>query len=92
MRRPPLLMHMRFQGDKGRLGLWLPLFLLLPLAMVVLVLLSPLIIIGAVILWPSGWGKRAFLSLRTAVEVFWSMRGLKVDVRRGRQWVSISIV
>jgi hypothetical protein len=92
MKRPPVLMHMRIQGEKGGVGLWLPLFLLLPLALVVFIILSPLILVGAIVLWPSGWGKRAFLTLRTALEIFWSMRGLKVDVRSGRQCVSISVV
>ena len=92
MKRPPMLMHMRVQGEKSGFGLWLPLFLLLPLALVVFIILSPLILVAATVLWPSGWGKRALLSLRAAVEVFWSMRGLSVDVHSGRQRVSISVV
>ena len=31
MKRPPMLMHLRFQGDERGFGLWLPLFLLLAL-------------------------------------------------------------
>ena len=92
MRRPPMLMHLRIQGEDRGFGLWLPLFLVLPLALVVFIILSPLILVSAVILWPSGWGKRAILSLRAATEVFWSMRGLSVDVHSGRQCVSISVV
>jgi len=92
MKRPPMLMHMRIQGERRGFGLWLPLFLLLPLALVVFIILSPLILVAAIILWPSGWGKRALYTLRAALEVFWSMRGLKVDVRSGRQCVSISVV
>ena len=41
MKRPPMLMHMRIQGERGGFGLWLPLFLLLPLALVVFIILSP---------------------------------------------------
>jgi len=92
MKRPPMLMHMRIQGEGRGFGLWLPLFLLLPLALVVFIILSPLILVGAIVLWPSGWGKRALFTLKAAVEVFWSMRGLKVDVCSGRQCVSISVV
>ena len=92
MRRPPMLMHMRIQGERRGFGLWLPLFLLLPLALVVFIILSPLILVAAIILWPSGWGKRAFMSLRAALEIFWSMRGLSVDVQSGRQCVSISVL
>lgn len=92
MKRPPMLMHMRIQSEKGGFGLWLPIFLVLPLALVVFIILSPLILLSAVLLWPSGWGKRALLALRAAVEVFWSMRGLTVDVQNGHQCVSISVV
>ena len=92
MKRPPMLMHMRIEGERRAFGLWLPLFLLLPLALVVFIILSPLILVAAIILWPSGWGERALFTLRAALEVFWSMRGLSVDVHIGRQCVSISIV
>jgi len=92
MKRPPMLMHMRIQGERGGFGLWLPLFLLLPLALVVFIILSPLILVATIVLWPSGWGKRALFGLRAALEIFWSMRGLSVDVRNGRQCVSISVV
>lgn len=92
MKRPPMLMHMRIQGERKRFGLWLPLFLLLPLALVVFIILSPLIVVAAIILWPSGWGKRALFTLRAAIEIFWSMRGLSVDIQSGRQCVSISVV
>jgi hypothetical protein len=87
-----MLMHMRIQGEGRGFGLWLPLFLLLPLALVVFIILSPMILVATIVLWPSGWGKRALFSLRAAVEIFWSMRGLSIDVRNGRQCVLISII
>lgn len=92
MKRPPMLMHMRIQGEGRGFGLWLPLFLVLPVALVVLIILSPLMFVAAVILWPSGWGRKAFSTLRAAIEVFWSMRGLDVDVHSGHQCLSISVV
>ena len=92
MKRPPMLMHMRIQSQNGGFGLWLPLFLLLPLALVVFIILSPLILFSVIVLWPSGWGKRALLISRTALEIFCEMRGLKVDIRSGRQIVSFSVL
>jgi hypothetical protein len=87
-----MLMHMRVRGHGRGFGLWLPLFLMLPLALVALIMLSPLILVTTVILWPSGWGKRAWLGLRASVELFCSMRGLSIDVQSGRQSLSISVV
>ena len=92
MKCPPMLMHLRFQGKERGFGLWLPLFLLLPLAFVVFIILSPLILIAVLILWPSGWGKRALLVLKAAFEVSCSMHGLKLDVQRSNQCVYIHVV
>ncbi len=92
MKRPPMLMHLRIKGKERGFGLWLPLFLLLPLALVVFIILSPSILIAVLVLWPCGWGKRALLVSRVASEIFCSMRGLRVDVQSGDQCVYISVV
>ena len=92
MKRPPMLMHLKIQGEDRGFGLWLPLFLLLPLALVVFIVFSPLILIAVIVLWPSGWGKRALLILGAACEALCSMRGLRVDVRSGYQCIYISVV
>ena len=92
MKRPPLWMRLRFDDGNRKFGLWLPLFLLLPLALVVMIILSPLILVAILVLWPSGWGKRALLILTTAFRVFGSLRGLQVDVQDRHQCVYISII
>ena len=92
MKQPPMLMHVKIQGEDRGFGLWLPLFLLLPLALVLFIILSPLILIAVLVLWPSGWGKRAMLVLRAAFEVFCSMHGLRVDIQSRHQYVYISVV
>ena len=92
MNRPPMLMHLKFQSENGKFGLWLPLFLLIPLALVVLIILSPLILIAILVLWPSGWGKLAVLAVWAAIVSFCSLRGLKVDVQGRRESVFISVV
>jgi len=90
--RPPLLMRMRFHKGEKKFGMWLPLFLLIPLALVVLIILSPLIIIAIVVLWPSGWGKLALLVLKAAWGLLCSMRGLQVDVQNRNECVYISVI
>jgi hypothetical protein len=92
MSRPPMLMHVRFYNRDRKFGIWLPLFLLMPLALVVLIILSPLIIIAILVLWPSGWGKLALLVLKAAWRLFCSMRGLQVDVQSRNEYVYISVV
>ena len=92
MKRPPMLMRVRIQGEHRGFGLWLPLFLLLALALVLFIILSPLILIAIIVLWPIGWGKKALLFLLTAFEVFCSIRGLKIDIQNRQQCVFISVI
>lgn len=92
MNRPPMLMRVKIQNDNRKFGLWLPLFLLIPLALVVLIILSPLILIAILVLWPSGWGKLALHGLPASWSVFCAIRGLKVDVRGRKESVFISVV
>jgi hypothetical protein len=92
MKRPPVLMRLRFHNGDRKFGLWLPLFLLMPLALVVLIILSPLILIAVLILWPSGWGKLALCVLKAAWGLFCAMRGLEVDVQKRHECIFISVV
>jgi len=92
MKRPPVWMRLRFHNGEKKFGIWLPLFLLIPLALVVLIILSPLILIAILVLWPSGWGRLALQTLWTAWELFCSMRGLKVDFKNQNDSVYITVV
>lgn len=95
MKRPPVFMRLEVQGEKRGIRLWLPLFLLFPLVIVMLIILSPLILlllIGILIFWPNGWGKRVLLIFRAAFNIFLSLRGLKIDIKNGPKTIYISIV
>ena len=92
MNWPPMLMHIKIQNEDRRFGLWLPLFLLLPLALVVLIILLPLIIVGLIIFWDSGWGLWALKVVWAAIVSYWSLRGLEVDVQDGNKYVYVSVV
>ena len=93
MKCPPLWLRMSFHNNNKNRGfsLWLPLFLLLPLSLVVLLILSPLILIALLILWPSGWAKRALLMLRASYGLYFSMRGLRVDIQNSNECIHISV-
>jgi hypothetical protein len=95
MNWPPMLMHVKIQNEKTRFGLWLPLFLLLPLALVVLLILSPFILIGILVLWVCGqgrWVRWGFRCLKVAIVSSWTLRGLKVDIQNGNEHVYVSVV
>ena len=92
MKRPPMLMHVKIRGERRGFGLWLPLFLLLPLALALFIILSPLLLIAILVFWPSGWRKRALHIFGAAFGVVCSMRGLKVDVQGNHHCIYISAV
>jgi hypothetical protein len=89
---PPMLMHIKIRSKGTRFGLWLPLFLLFPIALVIFIILSPFILIAIIVLWHTGWGRLALFSLQAAFLACWSLRGLKVDVSKPGECVSISII
>jgi hypothetical protein len=87
-----MLMHVKIRGERRGFGLWLPIFLLLPLALALFIIVSPLILIAIPVFWPSGWRKRALHIFGAAFEVFSSMRDLKVDVQSNHHRIYISAV
>ena len=85
--------------------MWLPLFLLLPLALLVLIVLSPLVLVAIIILRLAGReGQlspvvRASLGILCSVrgigaafDVLWSMPGLQVALWNRDEWVHVSII
>ncbi len=95
MNWPPMLMHVKVKNKKSDFGLWLPLFLLLPLALVILIIFSPLILIAVLILCALGqgrWVRWGFRCLKVAVLSLGTLRGLKVDIRNGDEYVFVSVV
>ena len=95
MKRPPMWMRIQIYKKDRRIGLWLPLFLLWPLALVVLIILSPLILIAVLVLWVIGWGNWALMAIKAlgaAGGCMYAMRGLKVDVQNRYQTVYISVI
>ena len=90
MNWPPLLMRLRISNRRSHVSLWIPLFLAWPIAMAIAILLAPLMVIAALILWPFGWGKSLLLSGPTICRCLCALRGLQVDFKRGEQLFLIS--
>jgi hypothetical protein len=88
---PPALMHIKVKNEKSDFGLWLPIFLLWPLALAVVIILLPIILVGLIIFWDS-WGLWSLKMLWAAIVTCCSMRGLQVDVEDGNKLVYVTIV
>jgi hypothetical protein len=96
MNRPPLWMNVRVKDEEKNTKFFipLPLFLLLPIVIVIMLVLLPFILIGVAVTWNMGWGwgRMAFHGLLRSFGLFWSMRGLKVDVRNERALVQVTVL
>jgi len=92
MKRPPMLLHFKIRGKRRGFGLWLPIFLLLPLALAVFIVAAPLILIAILIFWPSGWRKRALHIFGAVFDIICSLRGIKVDMQSDHDYMYISAV
>ena len=80
MNMPPTIMKFRIKSQNKGIGLWLPLFLIVPFFLVFLLALAPLVLLAALILWPFGWGKPLVLALPLIMNCLGALRGLEVDV------------
>ena len=90
---PPMLMHVKvYKKDETDFGIWLPLFLIYLLIFAVLLVLSPLIFIAVLVLWPSGWGEWGLRALWAGIVSIWAIRGLEVEVQGQNEYVHVSVI
>ena len=86
---PPSFVRIRVHSDGRRIGIWFPLLLVWPLAVLVGVALSPLVLLLALVLWPSGWGKPLLLAGPATFRLFCALRGLTVRVEEQSERVLV---
>jgi len=89
MNYPPLLMRLGIYGRR-RFSVWLPLFLLWPVAAAVAIVLAPLVLLLALILRPLGWGKLVLLSGPMLLGILSALRGLELNLNLGNRLLFIS--
>jgi hypothetical protein len=89
MNFPPLLMRLGV-GGRRRFSIWLPLFLLWPVAAALAIVLAPLVLLAALILWPLVWGKLLLLSGPMLLGVLCALRGLELELNQGSRLLQIS--
>lgn len=79
---PPSILRLRIHNRSRHFGLWLPLFIIWPVILVLGLVLLPLLLICAAVLWPSGWGKLVLLGGPALLGLLCAMRGLNVEVKQ----------
>jgi hypothetical protein len=81
-----LLVH---NGGRKEAGLWLPMFLIWPIALVLAILLTPLMAVLAIAFWPAGYGRTLLLAGPRLFVLYCSMNGLALEVQNGPRHVFI---
>jgi hypothetical protein len=78
----PLILKLRIKDkNQRRFGIWLPLFLIWLIVLPLLVLPVPLVLLVALILWPSGKGRLVLYSYIAIFGLIGNLSGLKVDIQ-----------
>jgi hypothetical protein len=89
MNIPPLLMRLKIINPERRINLWLPLFLVWIILLLIAIILSPLVCLLVILLWPWGWGEMLLLLGPSLYQVLCATRDLSVDIRRPDETVLI---
>jgi hypothetical protein len=89
----PLLLRIRVRKEDGRgVNLWLPLFLLWLIVLPILALFAPLVLVAALILWPSGKGKLILYGYVMIFSLIGYMSGLKIDIKSRDNNIYINLI
>ena len=88
---PPSILRLRIRNQRHNFGLWLPLFLFWPLALLLALLLFPFVLVAAVVFWYRGWTKPLLLTGPSLFMLFCAVRGLEVDIKQGSEQFLISL-
>lgn len=89
---PPSIMRIHVGEKEKGVRLWLPIFLLWPIVLLAALLMTPFVLVGAVLLWPRGWGRPLLLAGPLLLGLVFAARGLTIDVEEGPQRIYISFL
>ncbi|MBN1188365.1 MAG: hypothetical protein JXA46_01320 [Dehalococcoidales bacterium] len=92
MNIPPCLMRLKIINSEHHINLWLPLFLAWIILGALALVLSPLVAVLVVVLWPLGWGEFLLLLGPYVYKCVCSTRGLSVNVNNRSEVVRIYFV
>ena len=84
---PPSILQLSIRREEHRIGLWLPLVLIWPVFLVLALAIAPLVLVGAAVLWPIGWGRPLLLIGPAVFRIFCSLRGLELNLQDESQIV-----
>jgi hypothetical protein len=94
MRWPPYLMQLKIRTQRHGFSLWLPLFIIGPIALLFLLALClialPFLLLSLLFTWRWYWLDYAVIGVPTFLVMLHSLRGLKIDVEDEDQHVVLA--
>ena len=88
----PFILKLRVKDkNQRRFSIWLPLFLIWLIVLPLLAIPAPLVLIAALILWPSGKGRLVLYSYAAIFSLICNMSGLKLDIQSKDSMVYINL-
>ena len=87
---PPSVLRVEIKQESTHFNLWLPLFVIWPFLLLAALVLAPLVLALAIVLWWTGWGRPMLYSGPIFFAVFCALRGLEIDVQNRDKHVHLS--
>jgi hypothetical protein len=99
MKRPPMFVTLRINPGKededGGFTLWIPLFIIAPIAFIILLAIFlvalPFLLIYYIFTWQEEWWHWLTFAVPAFFKAMHELPGLKVDVEDGRQKIFIDV-
>ena len=97
MKRPPLMLSLKFgrRENNHGFGLWIPLFIAGPIALIILLALFlvalPFMLLSLIFTWNPGIWQKLIMGVSAFFDTMHSLPGLKIDVDDGKNVVYIAI-
>ena len=98
MNYPPTLVYLKFcsiKDDHGNFALWIPLFILVPVAMVILLaiflIMLPFLLISLIFTWNMWWWRWLWHSVPVIFTTLHLLPGIRVRLENNKQQMQIEI-
>jgi len=77
----PMLLKIKIpRKDKQDVSIYLPLFVAWLLLLPVLLLLLPFLVLAAILLWMTGYGRLILVLVPLLFALIWNLQGLTIDI------------
>jgi hypothetical protein len=78
--------------DQEGFNLWLPLFLIWLIALPPILLLTPIIMLAALFLWPTGKGRYILFLYLAVFGLIWHMSEIEIEIQSDKKIVCLNLI